>query len=1352
MKILPKLSLMAYMMCVLPLHATEYFVDKNRPDDSGDGKSETTAFRTIKYAIGKANAGDTVTVLPGDYGDDQGTPDTRDGQQNRVVIGKNITLRSRDGAAATHIVGKWANTANNMGEDGVRCIDAYSACTIKGFTFRDGSSNYAGGGNDQSANRGGGIFANGDAVVFTDCVISNCVGTRGGGACKGTYIRCKFIGNFASNYGCALREGAAFNCLFTGNGPSKNPFGSTVGTIAYPHAIVNCTIVNNNDYGIHTMTANGPGPIVNSVILFNRAGAGYSLVSSSITNCVTDNATITSLGYDCIMAATPETELYNPAGCDYRLMPGSSGISHGSLSVARDWFGSYVDETDLAGDPCYNSDAGTMNVGAFQSPGPSGGAALSIAVDTTKGRFFVNGNPIYATQPYRTIEYPHALCVGFQNDGTNGIICYTRSDTFEVQWPTENDEVWMIMPKTGSVSTTLHTGKFKYVDIANAGDPLADGTQAHPYPNIIDATTNVTADTVIMVADGEYREGCKYAGGLTNRVCLGNSYWKRLRSENGASKTFIFGAPGSGTDGIGADATRCVYADGYALVQGFTLLDGHSNDGSDGDAMHGGGMYACLSPYAGTGTCHDQFIGIADCVISNCVASRGAAIFGGFAYRCLITGNRAVNNGITRNCVICASLVTRNEDVNNKGVIGTLSTLYQTTVGDNFTTGGAVSFQDSPAAWHTNAVFSSIVASTRGGNDLTRSRCYVTNSVIGTSSFGKATGMSADTVIGDPRFVDTAGGDFRVVTVSPAAKLGDPDYLKTALDFTGRPYVFDANGRYVVGAFAQTAGGFSVTATNAVGDGISPTGFICCTEPSNVTFTATDTSRHFLGFNVNGEFRQDDGTGQITLLSEVDVTISVTAVYDTNWYVDDVNGNDTYDGFTWGTAKKTLAAGVALMRSGDTLNVAPGAYRDGTMLQEYTSSPLFTASSWTPTLPSRLVVPAGCSVVSRDGPETTFIVGEADDVTNGEGLGLGPNAIRGVFLGPNTLLSGFTVTGGHTDNTGPENGNTCAGGVAGYDYSSVVENCIISNNVATRGGGMRWGTCRDCRFLGNMASGNSTGMRNVKAYNCLVDNGRGPIVITDCSLYNCTIGAGNRGPNGGTLGTATWILTPANGYVFVNTILAAPATSFEAVYMTNCAYATGVTFDASKLVANENPAVGDVNLDANGRPQKGSVAIDAGDVSLLPESERETDLAGGQRVYNNVMDIGCYEYDARDDFAHALKPNGGVTVSAASPAVEQDGDGVLVRDGELDATWTRATLRGDFAFDCEVTGNGTLRVLLNGETFANLTSAAGAQTLVFSNALLSNDLAFIYEAGAGDAGGAWVGRMVRKFGAILSFR
>ena len=1350
-------SIMAALLCAFAAaDPTEYFVNCYRTDDSGDGKSEATAFRTIKHAIETAQAGDIITVLPGEYGDDQGTPETRDGQQNRVVIGKNITLRSRDGAAATHIVGKWANTATGMGEDGVRCIDTYSACTVKGFTIRDGSSNYAGGGNDQSANRGGGILASGKTAVFTDCVISNCVGTRGGGACRGTYIRCKFLCNFASNYGSAMRDAAAFNCLFAGNASTSS---STPGTIAYPGAIVNCTIVNNKDYGVNTMGNGFFGPIVNSVILYNKSGAGTGLTWSAITNCVTDHDTITSSGYNCLKV-DPGYELYSPAGYDYRLMPDGSGVGHGDLSAARDWYGDYMEETDLAGDPCYNKDSGTMNVGAFQSTGPSGASALGLSIDVSKGRFFVNGNPVFQSQPYRTAEYPHSLCVGFQGNGTHGIICYTRSDTKEVQWPTENDEVWMIMPKTGNVSTALHTGTFKYVDQSNAGDAAADGTAAHPYPNIIDATTNITADTVIMVADGEYREGCKYDGGLTNRVWLGGAYWKRLRSVNGAGRTFIFGAPGSGADGIGTDAVRCVFADGYSLVQGFTLLDGHTNEGSDSDGMRGGGMYSSLNIYS-NGTYHDQFIGIADCVISNCVASRGTAIFGGSAYRCLITKNRAVNNGVTRNCVLYASLVTGNEDTADKGVIGVLSTLCQTTVADNSAASGIVRFQAGGGGWHANTVVASVVAGTRGGVDLyENSRAYVTNSVIGTSANGKTSAMSADTIIGDPGLCNMANGDFRIVLSNPAAKLGDPAYFRTALDFTGRPYKFDASGRYPVGAFAETVGGFAVAATNAVGAGISPKGFICCTEVSNVTFTATEkTTRHFLGFDVNGVLHADDGTGTIALQAGPADDIRVTAVYDSNWYVDDVNGDDANTGFSWENAKKTLAAAAALMCPGDTLNVAPGVYRDGTMLQGYTSCSLSTLA-WTPYVRARLVVTNGCSVVSRDGPETTFIMGEADNEENGGGLGLGPNAVRGVFLGPNTRLSGFTVTGGRTA-AGNEDVNTSAGGIAGYDYSSLVENCIISNNVSQRGGGMRWGACRNCRFLENTAAlsiGNTSCARNVKAYTCLFDNNKGEPVTADCHLYNCTIGAGNTTADGGKLGKMTWTLVTKSGYPFVNTILAAPATKIEAACMTNCAYAGDVILETYSpntfSVETVNPAVGEIRLDGLGRPQKGSVAIDAGDVSLLPEPISDTDLAGNQRIYNNAIDIGCYEYDARDDFARTLKPNGGIEVTSASPDVEQTADGILIHDGELAADWTRSTSRGACVFDCAVTGGGLLTVLLNGETFAGLTSADGPRTLEFRNALTANALTFRYAAADGDTDtdGALVSKMAWRLGTVIGIR
>ena len=47
------------------LPATEWFVDRTRPDDSGNGESVEAAKRTIQAAVSAASAGVVVTVLPG---------------------------------------------------------------------------------------------------------------------------------------------------------------------------------------------------------------------------------------------------------------------------------------------------------------------------------------------------------------------------------------------------------------------------------------------------------------------------------------------------------------------------------------------------------------------------------------------------------------------------------------------------------------------------------------------------------------------------------------------------------------------------------------------------------------------------------------------------------------------------------------------------------------------------------------------------------------------------------------------------------------------------------------------------------------------------------------------------------------------------------------------------------------------------------------------------------------------------------------------------------------------------------------------------------------------------------------
>lgn len=1338
------LSVVAATVTTTGLAATEYFVDCNRPDDSGggnNGTTEITAFRTISAALSHASTdgGDTITVLPGHYGDAQGTAGTQNGQTTRLLINKNVKLRSRDGASSTFIVGKRGAAANGMGTDGVRCIVAMTACTIQGFTICDGASANV----STAGGYGGGIHAAGQTVTVMDCVISNCVATRGGGVYQGTYIRCRFDGNAASTYGAAMRDAAAFNCLFTHNGTSKGST-SNVGVIAYPKAIVNCTLANNSDYGIVQMQAD-VGRIINSVLLHNGKGAGTANTSNTTTwqNCILDNSYIRGQGANCVLVTT-DVEFFSPASGDYRLLPTASCVNAGSLDAARTYFADYIDGKDLGGSQ-FCADGDHVSVGAFQETiTPEYGRIIVEVPSSSDGTIAVNGHGIASALSFRSTTWPTSAHVTFSPVAGRGLIGFSRSDTGEVDWPTMNDDVYLLLPKAGDCTATIHVGSVKYVDAANEGDANADGTAEHPYSAINDVTVGQSENMIVMVADGEYKKGEYFAGDVTNRIWVNNAQWTRIRSQNGAARTFIFGAAdtGSGNDnGTGAAAVRCAYLGGHTQLQGFTLLDGHTRiSASDGNLARGGGVFVDVR------NVDAKLVGVTDCVISNCVGSRGAAVFGGTLERCLITKNYATVSGVTRNCKLCTSVIADNNDKLNKDVIGLLCQTYQCTVAGNTTTKGSVTLQ----VGGDNSVVASVIAGTSGSKDYIGTSPSLTNSVIGTV---EGTAVSTETcAIVDPMFSDLAEGDYRVCVPSAAVKFGESDNLVRALDFTGKPYRLTSDGKFTVGAFSDLVAGITACSVGVADGGISPAGFQKRMESAMVEYTATKTAeRGFLGFEVNGRLIADDGTGRISIAfnpameSGEAAWMTVKAVYSTNWYVDERNGSDSNTGFTSASAKKTLAAAAALMTSGDTLMVAPGYYSDGTMLQTITTSGI---GDYTPTVRARLVLSNGCSAVATEGPEVTFIVGAAD--STGDANGMGPNAIRGVFLYPDTRISGFTITGGHTEVTGKESVNVCGGGICGYDASSLVENCIVSNNVSIRCGGMRYGTARNCRFLRNLATGNSSCIRDVDAYQCYFDDNRGAPLLVNSSLYNCTVGSGNKTANGYRLEYVSWTLVA--GYRFVNTLFAV-GSDIQCNFMTNCAYLAGATihtYDATKQAetVNVNPVVGDSMLDSEGAPQYGSVAIDAGDASLLSAECADLDLAGVQRIYNNALDIGCFEYDMRDRYAAKLRPRG-VTVQEASPAVEEIAGGVLIREGCLSALWRTQGTSGRFKINCSVTGGGTLTVKRNGVVLAQLTSASGAQSLVFECDSPENHLAFKYDPANADVGGAVIAGLSREVGTMI---
>ena len=355
--------------------------------------------------------------------------------------------------------------------------------------------------------------------------------------------------------------------------------------------------------------------------------------------------------------------------------------------------------------------------------------------------------------------------------------------------------------------------------------------------------------------------------------------------------------------------------------------------------------------------------------------------------------------------------------------------------------------------------------------------------------------------------------------------------------------------------------------------------------------------------------------------------------------------------------------------------------------------------------------------------------------------GLGVGAVRCAAVKADGRLKGFTLRDGHTGSVASSGNNNnddvFGGGALGQGLSAVVENCTITNCCAVRGGGGMGAKFVNCRFVGNYASATSSALYMGGAYGCFFDENYGIYQVTrylSCA-YNCTFTERNWG---GTKGTRAshYICDYSGVFNLVNCIV-----------LGNTNYQANISAVAS--LCNLSSAA-DAGLDANYRPVKGGVAIDAGSNAGVADVLNGVDAAGSQRIYNGTVDIGCYEYDWRADYAADL----GVQVPAAAPGIVEEvaGQSVRLGSGEMALRFTGGdpSLATQYTIPVTVQGAGTLTATLNGEVLTNLTSAAGAASIVFRNNRPSNSLVLTYD---GDDTGALVAHTsLKRNSTVMIFR
>lgn len=923
------------------------------------------------------------------------------------------------------------------GNNSNRCFFlSHSNAVVDGFKITHGS-----------AANGGGILCSSNGMVRNSIICENSSPTEwscGGGVrldCGGVVRNCAIFGNHARY------RGGGVHCLKGG-------------------LVQNCTIVSNsaNFFGGGVSCVSG-GTIENSIIYFNN---------SNWRNYYNDGSGM-SYSFTCSDPAPDgegnigaEPSLRYIASNDFRLLPNSPCVDAGTN---REWM---IGGSDLAGVARIINDRTDM--GAYEL----GPLICSYSLDDSEGLV------------------PHACIFTARVGGTNTTGLY-------YQWDFNGDGITDLAGSDASIVTNTYYEEGLYTVILTVSNEMGEthtwshpgyvkvsphtvyvslqGTHVFPYTNWITAATTIQAavdvcvdNSTVLVTDGTYR--------LTGQITSTNAL--AIRSVNGADLTIV----------DGCNSNRCFYWEcTNTTVDGFTITRGQANGGGgvmggvfynciisgNNGSDSGGGAYNsvlwnCLlvsnEAYYGGGAVYSE---LHFCEVRENRAEYGGGTVRGTASHCLFTHNwagsygGAVYEGVQYNC-----LITRNESAYGGGASYD-SEFHSCTVVGNSATGTL-------GGTYSGVAYNSILYYNQAG-DGQDSWCELHNCC---ASSGDCLGGAC--YRDPPRIVSLDNP--RLMAGSPCINTGVyEDWMAGTVDLDGRSRT---NGPVDIGAYEYwpdtKTGAISVvvSASNSPAAPGIMMGFsaILSGQVDNCTWDFSD------GVTVTGVFETAHAfsvTGCYTVsITAWNLDGSVTGsvcvrVVGTDIYVSQ-DGNDSNDGTAWTNAKASIQAAIDDAWPGVTrVLVSNGVYSTGGRVG--------------PELPTnRVLLDKPFVLESVNGPELTFIVGQASTNSGGNGR----DAIRCMCVTTGTLVSGFTLRDGHTTTnvimTCPWDPYYCwvsdvspasGGGIWSLSQDVVVWNCrFIDNDAYLHGGGVCNATVFNCTFVSNRAETGAGG----GAHGCVVSN------------------------------------------------------------------------------------------------------------------------------------------------------------------------------------------------------------------------------------------------------------------------